>query len=278
MQKYSLPGWVRPYVYRYVRSNPASTVKFAISLIDVKRKKGEITKSHVKLPNGTKFKKESVLKLLNLFFYGEESMALIEKGWAEGTTDHQARYEEKFSEMAELDFKRTRAIKNLAEGLGHSVGEHPESIAKAFDRISKIENWHDRIITTGIILRYSYSTTFGLVFYRVFYPVSPEFMRLFGKAFGGKGSNERWDTVEARRLIQSGTVDSSHVMELARNILSDVLWSIDSNNSLAKELGLEREVRLLSDISIAYPFEALKEFGLDVDVGDEVRAVKRQSI
>lgn len=274
MQKYNLPDWVRPYVYKYVRENPVSAVKFAISLIDVKRKKGEVTKTHVKLPNGTTFKIDSIFKLLNLFYYGEESMAHIEKDWAENIRDRNAEYEKHFLEMSEIDLKRTRAIKNLAEGLGQRVGERPQSMMKAFERISKIESWQDRVIATGIILRYSYSTTFGIIFYKVFYPVSPEFMRSFGKAFVSKNT-QRWDTIEAEHLIKSNAIDKEHLLQLARELLGTVFCTIDANIKLAKELGIEKEVRLLSDISIAYPFQKLLEFGVELDVEKEVKMVKK---
>ena len=277
LEKYSLPQWVRPYVYRYARENPVSTVKFAISLVDVKRKKGEVTKTQVKLPNGTTFSMNSILKILNLFYYGEDKMARLENSWATAAMDHNADYENHFLEMSEIDRKRTRAIKNLAEGLGHSVGEEPESIARAFDRVSKLESWQDRVIATGIILRFSYATTFGILFYRVFYPVSPEFMRSFGKAFVDKSGPERWDTEEAKRLIQSGAVDKEHVIQLTRDVLAQVLGSIQSNMGLAKELKLEKEVMLLSDISMAFPFQKLSELGLQIDVEGEVKLVKKMA-
>jgi hypothetical protein len=277
LKKYNLPEWIKPYVYKYVRDNPVSAVKFAISLIDVKRKKGEVSKTRVKLPNGTEFSIESILNLLNLFFYGEENMARIEKAWAEQSPNHDAEYEKHFLEMAEIDSRRTRAIKNLAEGLGRSVGEQPQSLQGAFERIGKIESWHDRVVTTGIVLRYSYATTFGIVFYKVFYPVSPEFMRSFGKAFGDKNNPERWDTEEAEKLIRSGAIEKEHLLNLARELLSEILCSIESNMKLAKQLGLEKEVRLLGEISVAYPFQKLSELGIEINVDNEVRNVKKMA-
>lgn len=181
MDRYGVPAWVRPYAHRYIKENPISAVKFAISLVDVKRKKGEVTKSEVKLPNGKAFKTESILKLLNLFFYGEDCMAIMESGWAEKSLNHNADYESHFVQMADIDSKYARAIKNLTEGLGRSVGDKPQTLGYAFDYIAKIEPWEDRIIATGIILTSAYAKTFGTVFYKVFYPVSPEFMRSFGR-------------------------------------------------------------------------------------------------
>ncbi len=275
LQKYGIPEWVKPYIYRYARENPIAVVKFAISLIDVKRRKGELTKDHIKLPNGTEFSIESILKLLNLFYYGEENMARIERDWVANSHDRNAEYERNYTDISETEYRRTRAIKNLAEGLGHSVGEQPESLTRVFDYISKIESWQDRVIVTGIILRYSYATTFGTVFYKVFYPVSPEFMRSFGKAFETKDGQERWDTQESIKLIKENSIDREHVLEISRSILTEVLCSIESNMRLARELGLEKEVRLLGEISIAYPFQRLSEIGLELNVENEVKLVRK---
>jgi hypothetical protein len=274
LNKYNVPTWVRPYIYKYVKENPVSTVKFAISLVDVKRKKGEVTKTHVKLPNGKEFKMESILKLLNLFYYGEESIASLEKHWATESKDRNAEFETHFQEMSDIDYKYTRAIKNLTEGLGHSVGQQNESIKKLFDYISSIENWNDRIVATGLILRYSYARTFGTVFYKVFYPVAPEFMRSFGKAFRTVDDAERWDSEEARRRIRNNSIDKEHTLELVREILPRIMLPIEKNMSLAKELELENEVKLLCDISIAYPFQVLSELGMELDVEKEVKQVK----
>jgi hypothetical protein len=273
MDRYDVPEWARPYAHRYVRENPISAVKFAISLVDIKRRKGEVTKTEVRLPNGKSFKIESILKLLNLFFYGEDCIAEMENAWAARSLNRSAEYEGHFAEMADMDSKYARAIKNLTEGLRRSVGEKPESISCAFDYISKLEPWEERIIATGIILRYSYAKTFGAVFYKVFYPVSPEFMRSFGKAFGNKNM-ERWDSEEAAALIRGNSISNDHLLELARESLARILFTIESNMKLAKELGMEKEVRLLADISIAYPFHRFSELGVDVDIEKEVKAVK----
>ena len=45
LARYKLPAWVKPYVYKYAKDNPLSAVKFAISLVDVKRRKGEVTRA-----------------------------------------------------------------------------------------------------------------------------------------------------------------------------------------------------------------------------------------
>lgn len=276
LQKYEVPDWVKPYVYKYVKENPLVAVKYAISLIDVKRKKGEVTKTYVRLPNGTEFKIDAILKLLNLFYYGEENIAKLERHWATHPMDRNAEYERHYLEMSEIDLKYTRAIKNLTEGLGHGVGEEQQSITNVFEYISKIESWQQRVIATGIILRFSYAKTFGAIFYRVFYPVSPEFMRSFGKAFRIKGSPERWDFEEAARIIKNNNIDKEEVLELTREVLARILMSIEANIKLAREMKLEKEVKMLADISVAYPFQQLSELGFKLNVDEEVKQVKNR--
>lgn len=277
MRKYGVPEWVRPYALRYIKDNPISSVKFAISLVDIKRKKGEVTKTEVRLPNGKVFRIGSIIKVLNLFFYGEDSIAHIERSWASNSPDRNAEYERRFLEMADVDSKYARAIKNLVEGLGSKIGDEHKSITHTFDHISALDRWNERILTTGIILRYSYAKTFGTVFYKAFYPASPEFMRSFGKAFGNKKEKERWDSQEAARLISTGAISKEDALAVSGEVLARILWSIESNMKLAKELGIEREVRLLSDVSIAYPFHVLSELGIELDVEREVKLVKSRA-
>lgn len=64
------------------------------------------------------------------------------------------------------------------------------------------------------------------------------------------------------------------MLELARQTLARILFTIESNMKLAKELGIEKEVKLLTEISIAYPFHRFSELGIEVDVERECKAVK----
>lgn len=279
LARHNVPEWVRPYVYKYIRGNPIGAVRFAISLVDVKRKKGTVTKTHVILPNGKRFSIPSILKVLSLFFQGEDAIANIESAWSASSIVRNAVYEKHFAEMSEIDAKYARAIKNLAEGLGGGSTNAPDnSIACAFSYISSLSDWNERVFATGILLRYAYSRTFGSVFYKVFYPVSPEFMRSFGKAFGGKYKGAQWDTEEAERIVGNSSIDNERLIELTREILARILFSIDSNIWLAKELGIEKEVKLLGEVSVAYPFHRLEELGIRLDMKREIEAVRARSI
>ncbi|MDE1869229.1 MAG: hypothetical protein KGH60_04690 [Candidatus Micrarchaeota archaeon] len=277
LEKYNVPMWVKPYIMKYVKENPVSTIKFAMSFVEIKRKKGQITDKAIVLPNGTKFKKESIMKLLNLFYYGEVSIADVTTSWCESVTDHNAEYVKYFEQMGEHEQRHIRAIKNLIEGLGYRLGEQPKELSEVFTYIKGLDSWPDRIIATNVILRNSYAKTFGFIFYKVFYPVAPEFMRSFGKAFTDTDEEEMWGVQESKRLIGNGAVDEARLILLAHDITVRIARSIDANMKLAKESGIETEAKLLRDIAVAYPFQNLLEMGLDVDVEKEVRAVNRES-
>ena len=275
LERYNVPDWVKPYVLKYVKKNPANTVKFAASFIDVKRKKGEITSDYIKLPNGLKFRKDHILHLLNMVFYGEESMARIAEAWASKTPDPNGNYAAHFKAMAAKDSKHARAIKNLIEGLGRKPEKPQTEIVEVFNYVSNLVSWYDRILATELILRNSYAKTFGLMFYKVFYPVSPEFMRSFGKAFSDTDPESAWGISEATKIIETQMVTDERVIELTREILTRIQKSVDANMRLAKASGIENEAKLLADIAIAYPFQVLSRMGVGVNVGKEINKVKK---
>jgi hypothetical protein len=273
LDKYSVPDWVRPYIFRHAMTHPVSAVKFALSFVDTKRKKGEVTKEYVRLPNGLRFRMAYILRVLNLFYYGEERMAKMYGLWSTRAAEPNPAYSEHFRNASAADDRHARAIRNLIEGLGYRIGEAPKELMDVFDYVESIDSWNDRIIAAAIVLRGAYADAFGLMFYKVFYPAAPEFMRSFGKAF--KDSGATWESGEAMRIIHGGAVQEEHVLELTRSILFKVLYSISANMQLAKRSGIEPEIKLLSEIAIAYPFHTLRELGVDVDVNKEVNSVKR---
>jgi hypothetical protein len=273
LDKYTVPDWVRPYIFRHAKAHPISAVKFALSFVDTKRRKGEVTRGYVRLPNGLKIRMEYILRVLNLFYYGEKRMSEMYRRWSEKTSEPNLAYSERFHNTAEADGMHARAVKNLIEGLGYKIGEAPKELIEVFDYVEGIGSWNDRIIAAAIVLRRAYADAFGRMFYKVFYPAAPEFMRSFGKAF--EDSDASWEYQEATRIIRNGTVLQEHVLELTRGILLKVLYSISANMQMAQRSGIEPEVKLLSEIAIAYPFHTLREIGIDVDVDKEVEGIKR---
>ncbi len=273
MEKYGIPHWMKAYIYDYVKSNPVSAVKHAASFVDVKRKKGEITRSYVKLPNGVTFDREFIMRVINLFYYGESRLAGMYGAWADGMPHGSQEYREHFLELARVSEKHARAIRNLMEGLGIPVKEPGRPLVEVFDYVEKLDTWDNRIITSGFVMKYAYSYPFGLVFYRVFYHVLPEFMRSFGKVFAANTDTTKWLSDEAERIIRGGSVSGGALIALVDNALQKTLKSIDSEMPAARKAGVGNEIKLLRDISVAYPLHELSGLGIELDVNKEVHRI-----
>jgi hypothetical protein len=278
LQRYSMPDWTRPYIYKYVRGNPSNAIRRAMSFIDVKRRKGEVTDKYVRLPNGLTFKMGSVVHILSLFYYCESRISDIRLEWAEGSRGSDLLdYKEYFKNMADLNAARMRAIKNLIEGLNYKVGSPSRELVDVLESVRSISNPYERVIALNVILRDTYARPFGFVFYRIFYPVANEFMRSFGKAFTDLKQENRWGIDESRRIISDGLLSSESAISLAERILSMTCRSINAELHLAKEAKVLEEAKLLRDISIAYPLQDLRSMGVELDVSAEARKIIRLS-
>jgi hypothetical protein len=275
MDRYGVPEWARPYVYKYVSKNKVELVKTAISFVGFGRKKGQITDDYTILPNGRKFRTKSIIKLVGVFFHGEQRLADLEMHWAKVHGIGNPEYEDGYLTLANLDYKGARAMKNLMEGLKYKIPEDNHTLDALFNRMEQLETWEERIVASGIILDYCYIKPFAGIFMRVFYPVVPEFMRNFGKAFTSKEAKERWDLVEARRLIATGAISKEKAAALSKELLELFSQSIDNNMPIAKELGVLEEISLLKEISYAYPVHVLEELGIELPKEAASRKKKR---
>ncbi len=273
LNKYEIPLWVRPYVYDYVKADPSNAVKKALSFVEIKRKKGMLTAKDVKLPNGITFDIKRVKMLLNTFFYAEEEVASMCTTWVEKPKVYNADYINHFTEIAESSTARARAIKSVIEGIAGNTKDTLKDINKVFGYVAELEEWQERVVAMDFILRYAYAKTLGLVFYKVFYPVAPEFMRNIGKVFVNDEPHAVWGENEATRIIEEGAVPHERVLELCNDILSRVYSSINDNMSIAKQSGVEREIGLLRDVSVAFPLQRLEELGIINDAREEFKAI-----
>lgn len=278
LDKYGVPAWARPYVYKYATRNTVHTIKFAISLIDVGRKKGAVSREGVRLPNGATIPTESIAKLVNIFFYGKERIADVETAWVNSKASRNPEYEKEYRKLSSIDHAQARAIRNMMEGMGRKLGDEPNTISPIIDKLSRIEKWELRVVATGIVINYSYVKTFGTMFFKAFYHVVPEYMRTLGKAFTTKDAPERWDVGEAKRLIASGELSGPETIAFVEDLLLSVKKSIDLNMKMAKSMGLEAEIQLLEEIALAYPLNTLKEAGLDIDVQKTVGKIYRSAL
>ena len=274
MRRYGVPPWLKPYIYKYARESDAGAIRQAISFINVRRRKGELTGRHVKLPNGVVFEIKDVIHVIDQFHYGLEATAKMARDWAEGPAEYgYSDYKKYFSQVSRSREKQARAMRNLVEGLGYRVGEPTKEIKDVFGYMAGLSEWRGRITATNLIIRDAYSRPFGFIFYRVFYPVSPEFMRSLGKVFSVEDAQSAWADARIRELVSNSAEDSRYVVELSETMLRKVYWSIQREMRFASSIGALPEAKLLRDISIAYPLHSLAELGADIDVQREVARI-----
>ncbi len=275
MKRYGVPEWTRPYIYKYAKESNINAIKHAISFINFRRKKGEVTNRHVRLPNGVLFDIKDVIHILNQFHYGLEAMGGIAKKWSgsQSASYNHTEFSKYFLQVSKAREKHARALRNLVEGLGYQIGEPTKYVIDVFDSIGKLEDWNDRIIATNILIRDAYSRPFGFIFYKVFYPVSPEFMRSLGKVFTVDDEQSVWADSQIRKIILDKKMDENHIIELSESLLIKIYKSIQSEMRLARNSGIYSEAKLLRDISIAYPLHTLDEFGIAINIEREMKKI-----
>jgi hypothetical protein len=275
IRKHGIPDWAKTYIVQYIKSNvkkdPVGTIRHGISFVDIGRKKGVVTKSKVRLPNGTEFGVDSVARILSLFLYGEERLAEIERSWSMQKGPGQE-YVAHFDGAFNLNLTHARAVRNLLEGLGKKQVTPTAEIVEVFDYISSIREWEARLVATEIMLRYSYSI-FGIIFYKSFYASSAEFMRSFGKAFRSKKEME-WGQRRAREILSSGTIGGPELSFLSDELLTRIWDSVNSEMSIAEDCGIGTEAKLLRDIAIAYPIHIINECRPDFDVEEALKRIR----
>lgn len=275
MKKYGVPKWVSPFIFSYIKGDPINAIKRGLSFIDVKRRKGEVTKKNVYLPNGYKFDTGSIGAVLNIFLYTENRISGMTDEWLSRPVGHDYLwYKNYFSALLQKDKKHAKAVKNLMDGLGVKPAEAKKELEALFDFIQSIDLWPERLVASEVILKRSYST-FGMVFYRVFYAASPEFMRSFVKVF--RSDDESWEVGEIDRIINEGVVGRERMLSLARELLKRFYLAINSYSSIAKKERIEREVKLIMEVAMAHPLQFLNEHGFEIDVEREVRDIEKSA-
>ncbi|MGC8478884.1 MAG: hypothetical protein ACP5NE_03085 [Candidatus Micrarchaeia archaeon] len=269
MERYGIPPWVSPFIYDYVKKDPINAVKKGLSFIDTKRKKGEVTKKGVVLPNNYVFDIGSISEILSAFFYLEDRVSRIIDEWLSVAPGHDyLEYGEHFQKISENDKRHARAIKNLTEGLGIKIGEPKQELKEVFDSLEAVNSWPERLIALEVILKRSYAT-FGMVFYKVFYPASPEFMRSFAKVFRSE-EIESWESKEVERLLASNEIGKERVLELSEELLVKAYDSMHAYMPIAKKEKIAEEVELIIAVALAHPLQFLNEHGIEVNVKKKV--------
>jgi hypothetical protein len=274
MKRYGVPEDLRPFIYRYAKNSNVDAIRQAISFINIRRKKGEITSKYVKLPNGVSFDIEDVVHVLNQFHYGLEAMARLAREWAAD----RAGYEDPkismcFSAISKSREKQARALRNLVEGLRYTTGNPTEEIVDVFGKVGALTELPDRMIATNVIIKGAYSRPFGFILYKVFYPVSSEFMRSLGKIFENDGAQDAWIDSRIRELLSNSQQARDRAIALSERLLPAIYLSIERERKFVKSIGVLNETKLMRDISIAYPLSILREMGVDVNVEEEFRNI-----
>ena len=278
LEKYGIPSWATPYIYSYIRGNPIQAIKHAASFVEIKRKKGEVTNSHVRLPNGMKFDIKFVMHLLDMFYYGEEEISKIYLEWSSDRLGADAlKYAPHFAELSGVSQGHARAVRNLIEGLGNKLSDPSKEVKDVFSFIRGIKDWKQRVVVSGLVMRKTYGIPFGYVFYKVFYPVAPEFMRSFGKVFEKTSEIVSWGEAESSSIISSKSVDEAALLAITERVLAYIYRSIRAELPYAKKQGIEPEGKLLLELAIAYPLHAMQELGMSIDIDAEIDAIKKLS-
>jgi hypothetical protein len=275
LRKHGIPEWVKPYIISYARSNPVRAVKYASSFIATGRRKGMITKNEIKLPNGHVFRKGDIMRMLYLFYYGEERISKMSEKWATESPKIDREYAKHFREVSGVESRHARAIKNVIEGFGKGSWKPSKEFVEVFDFVEGLKDCHERLIAKRIVFWYSYRVSFGVVFYRVFYPVAPELLRSVGKIFKGENAQELLGDNEVKEIIKSGKISKDRLRWLARQILARIYNSIQAEMPLARKAKVEKEAQLLCDISLASPLHVLNEMDAGLDVEEELKEIKR---
>jgi len=279
LEKYALPSWLKPYVLDYLKGNSTATaIKRATSFINVGRKKGTITKSEIVLPNGVKFGSDQILHLVSLFFYGEERMSKRSKKWRRTNGDGNRTHLNYVAEISNVEIKRARAIRSLIDGLGHKPIDPTPELMDLFNYVEGLNTWGERLLAKKIILYNSFALPFGYIFYKVFYPISPEFMRSFGTVFSSKAPEEFAGEEEASIIIQNNGIKRERLMEITEDVLVLIAKALRAELKNAKKAGIEREVILLGKVAIACPLHRLQRIGVDLNVEAEISRIRKRAL
>jgi hypothetical protein len=272
LRKYGFPLWAKPYIVHYVNSIDRSEVKRSVGFLKFGRKKGSITAKEVRLPNGIVFKMEDVIHILNLFYYGELKTSEVSGIWANANDGNKA-HSDYFKMMQQFEVKRARAVKNFVQGLGHKVDTPPKELTGVFDSLANLSNWNERIVAKRILLYYSYVNPISEIFYRVFYPVSSEFLRPLAKVFIEKGNEEQEGTRAAEKVIMDGYIEKARLEKLTEDIMVNVAKSIKAEIPRAEKIGRGKEAELLMRLAVAHPVHKLADLGADIDPDEELKKI-----
>ncbi|MGC8586890.1 MAG: hypothetical protein ACP5K9_01200 [Candidatus Micrarchaeia archaeon] len=274
IKKYNLPPWVKLYAAKYIKKNPSKVISAAFGFVNYGRKKGAISGGKIILPNKYEFDIDTVAYISELFLYGDRKLAEIATIWSSRQMDPYKDHYAKLSKAYESD---AHAINSLLEGLKKKPNFEPtKELEELFAYIKGIDNAYMRIVALDFIIKYAYAKTFGSVFFKAFYPVSPEFMRQLKSVLNYNSGEFSFGEAEAMRIIKEKVIPETELLESAKRILMLICNSIKSEMQIAKKAGIATEISLLGEVSIAYPLHIIADAGVSISPDAEAESIFSQ--
>jgi len=271
INKYNLPPWVKLYAVKYIKKNPMKVISKAFGFVNYGRKKGAILGNKVILPNKYEFDIDTVAYISELFLYGNKKLAEIAIAWSNRQADP---YKDHYARLAEAYEGDARAINSLLDGLKRKPRFEPtKELNEFFEWLRGIDGVYTRIIALDFIIKYAYAKTFGAVFFKAFYPVSPEFMRQLKSVLNYNSEEFGFGEAEAMRLIKEKVIPEAELVDFANKILKLICKSIESEMPIAKEAGISTEISLLGEVSIAYPLHVIADAGVNISPDEEAKKI-----
>ncbi len=272
LKKYNMPVWTKEYILNYLnKKSKIESMKHLMILIN-RRKKPILTKTKIKLPNGSVFEIKDILHIISLFYFGEMLMQKVIEQWLDNRTNIE--YTKHFINILDITEKHEGTIKNLLNGFKYKIEEPPKNIKRVFEYIENTKDCNERIIIIGIILQDAYAISFGNIFYKVFFYLSPEYMKLIKQSLNYKISEINWFNNQAKQIIKNKLINENRLISLSENLSILINNSIKSESKFAQKLKIKNEVELIKTIAIAYIFHDLYELNVNINIDIEMKKCK----
>ncbi len=272
LKKYNMPVWTKEYILNYLnKKSRIESMKHLMILIN-RRKKPILTKTKIKLPNGSVFEIKDILHIISLFYFGEMLMQKVIEQWLDNRTNIE--YTKHFINILDITEKHEGTIKNLLNGFKYKIEEPPKNIKRVFEYIENTKDCNERIIIIGIILQDAYAISFGNIFYKVFFYLSPEYMKLIKQSLNYKISEINWFNNQAKQIIKNKLINENKLISLSENLSILINNSIKSESKFAQKLKIKNEVELIKTIAIAYIFHDLYELNVNINIDIEMKKCK----
>jgi hypothetical protein len=270
LEKQGIPKWAVGPIVEYLKSrkDKIGTIKSLLAIIS-SRKKPVLTKTTITLQNGMEFRINDILYVVSLFYFGEAMMHRILENWMQEKSKPAPEYALHFQQLLDITDKHKNAIKNLLDGMDYALIAPPQHIKSVFDAVEQVSDWNERIFVIGFLLRNTYDASFGAVFYKIFYRISPEYMKLVSAALEYKAEEAKWFEIMSISMISKNKISQTRVIGITHSIVSLINRSIKKEMGHARKMHISPEIDLLRRIAIAHVFSELSAIMPGIDSNKE---------